>query len=120
MRFNTLLEIVLNLSAQVIKMNLQSVEEMQLVLEDLGLDAAAQKDVLKVFKTHYLTRIQHINTAYDKEEDGSAQVDPKVLKKFPLNFAASDDGLSVSNPKLVDVDWEVVYALSTKNLNKVF
>lgn len=120
MRFNTLLEIVLNLCAQVIKMNLRGEEEMQLVLEDLGLDAATQKNVLKVYKTHYLTRMGHINTAYDKEDESNPQVENKVLKKFPLNFAASDDGLSVSNPKLVDIEWEVIYALSSKNLNKVF
>ena len=120
MRFNTLLEIVLNLCAQVIKMNLKGTEEIQLVLEDLGLDATIQKGVLKVFQTHYLTRVNHINTAYDKEEEGSTQVENKVLKKFPLNFAAGDDGLSVTNPKLVDVEWEVIYALSSKNVNKVF
>ena len=42
------------------------------------------------------------------------------MKKFPLNFAASDEALSVSNPRLVDVNWEVDYVLSSKNLNKLF
>jgi hypothetical protein len=37
-----------------------------------------------------------------------------------LNFGASDENLSVMNPKLVDVEWKVIYTLSTKNLNKVF
>ena len=42
------------------------------------------------------------------------------MKKFPLNFAVSDESLIVSNPRLVDVNWEVDYVLSSKNLNKLF
>ena len=117
-QFNVLLEIVLNLAAQVLKMNLKAREEFAIVLQELGLDGAAAKPTLAVYEQHYLTRITQINTAYEKEE--GAQVEPKVLKKFPLNFGASDEGLAVSQPKLVDVDWRVDYALSSKNLNKLF
>ena len=113
------MEVVLNIAAQIIKMNLKNVEEMRLVLEDLGIDGASQKAVIKSYQDHYLKRITTINTAYEQTEDND-QVDAKTLKKFPLNFAASDEGLSVSQPKLVDVDWEVDYVLSSKNLNKLF
>ena len=40
-------------------------------------------------------------------------------KKNPLNLQLSDENLSVSNPKLVDVEWKTIYNLSSKNLNKL-
>ena len=40
-------------------------------------------------------------------------------KKYPLNLHLSDENLSVGNPKLVDVEWKVIYNLSSKNLNKL-
>ena len=40
-------------------------------------------------------------------------------KRSPLNLQLADDNLSVSNPKLVDVEWKVNYNLSSKNLNKL-
>lgn len=63
--------------------------------------------------------MSHINSVYENSQEGST-VDGKTLKKFPLNFGASDENLSVMNPRLVDVEWKVIYTLSTKNLNKVF
>ena len=36
-----------------------------------------------------------------------------------MNLQLADDNLSVSNPKLVDVEWKVNYNLSSKNLNKL-
>ena len=69
---------------------------------------------------HYVDRIEHINNAYEDPNQETAQVDGKTLKKFPLNFSAADDMLSVSNPRLVDVDWRVIHTLSSKNLNKLF
>ena len=50
----------------------------------------------------------------------TAEVDSKTLKKFPLNFSVSDEMLCVSNPRLVDVEWNVIHTLSSKNLNKLF
>jgi hypothetical protein len=32
----------------------------------------------------------------------------------------ADDSLCVSNPQLVDVSWDLVYTLGSKNLNKIF
>ena len=47
-------------------------------------------------------------------------MDAKTLKKFPLNFSGADEELVVTNPRLVDVDWEIIHTLSSKNLNKIF
>ena len=90
------------------------------VLADLGIDKSKQGPILKVFQAHYLTRVEHINNAYEDQEEGTAAVDGKTLKKFPLNFASADEHLIVSNPRLVDVDWKVIHTLSSKNLNKLF
>jgi hypothetical protein len=35
-------------------------------------------------------------------------------------LSVSDDALTVSNPRLVDIAWKVIYTLNSKNLNKVF
>ena len=43
----------------------------------------------------------------------------KTDKKFPLNMAVSDDMLSVSNPRIVDIEWKTIYSLASKNLNKL-
>ena len=67
--FNSAMEVVLNIAAQIIKMNLKNVEEMRLVLEDLGIDGASQKAVIKSYQDHYLKRITTINTAYEQTED---------------------------------------------------
>ena len=32
----------------------------------------------------------------------------------------SDENLQVSNSKIVDIEWKILYALSSKNLNKLF
>mmetsp|Transcript_20818 Transcript_20818/g.14935 ORF Transcript_20818/g.14935 Transcript_20818/m.14935 type:complete len:124 (+) Transcript_20818:432-803(+) len=40
-------------------------------------------------------------------------------KKFPLNLAMHDENLMVSNPRIVDVEWETIHMLGSKNLNKV-
>ena len=116
-----LLEIVLNICAQSIKVNVKGTEEMAHVLGELGVGQKEQPAILKVFQTHCLTRLEHINNAYeDQSVQETAQVDGKTLKKFPLNFSAADDMLCVSNPRLVDVDWKVIHTLSSKNLNKLF
>ena len=94
---------------------------MGFVLTDLGIDKGKQGPILQVFQTHYMGRSEHINNAYeDTNQEETAQVDNKTLKKFPLNFASADDNLIVSNPRLVDVDWKVIHTLSSKNLNKLF
>ena len=40
-------------------------------------------------------------------------------KKFPLNLNMHDENLIVSNPRVVDMEWESTYTLATKNLNKL-
>jgi uncharacterized protein len=40
-------------------------------------------------------------------------------KKFPLNTMMHDEHLIVSNPRVVDMEWESTYTLATKNLNKI-
>jgi hypothetical protein len=70
---------------------------------------------------HYLDRVQAINNAYEDqtgEEDSS--ISPKIAKKFPANLSASDECLSVSNPRLVDIEWKVIHTLSSKNVSKMF
>lgn len=71
-----------------------------------------------MFKVHYKDRIHQINKAYEFEDEES-DVQP-VSKKLPLNLGSSDDALAIMNPKLVDVDWRVIYTLNSKNLNKTF
>jgi len=42
-----------------------------------------------------------------------------VSKKFPLNANMHDDNLIVSNPRVVDIEWQTTYVLATKNVNKL-
>jgi hypothetical protein len=41
-------------------------------------------------------------------------------KKHPLNLAVQDENLQAGNSRIVDVEWRILYQLSSKNLNKVF
>ena len=38
-------------------------------------------------------------------------------KKVPLNLELADDNVMVSNPRLVDVEWETIYSINGKNIN---
>lgn len=40
-------------------------------------------------------------------------------KKVPVNLELADDNVIVSNPRLVDVDWETIYSINGKNVNKL-
>jgi len=42
-----------------------------------------------------------------------------LSKKFPLNGNMHDDNLIVSNPRVVDIEWNTTYVLATKNVNKL-
>ena len=120
-KLNLLLEIVLNICASVIKVNVKGIEEFAHVLSDLGIDRKVQQEVCEIFQQHYLDRVQAINNAYeDQTEEEENGINPKVAKKFPANLSVSDEALSVSNPRLVDIEWKVVHTLSSKNLNKMF
>lgn len=63
--------------------------------------------------------MEQINNVYEDNGEESA-INQKYSKKVPLNLAMSDDSLCVSNPQLVDVSWDLVYTLGSKNLNKIF
>ena len=69
---------------------------------------------------HYLDRYNAINNTYEDEGEEESGLNPKIAKKLPLNLSVSDDALTVSNPRLVDIAWKVIYTLNSKNLNKVF
>ena len=102
------------------KVNLKGTEEFAHVLADLGLDKATQKTCCATFQSHYLERLNAINTVYEDKADEETQVPAKVQKKFPLNLSASDNALIVLSPRLVDVDWKLIQTLNSKNLNKLF
>ena len=40
-------------------------------------------------------------------------------KKMPINLELADDSIIVSNPRLVDVEWETIYNINGKNLNRL-
>ena len=40
-------------------------------------------------------------------------------KKVPINLEMADESLIVSNPRLVDVEWEAVYNVNSKNINRI-
>ena len=113
---NELLDCVLNICAQVFKAGIRTPDEFQLVLDDIGLKGSRGAPILEVFQKVYLPRVQLIN---DMSEDLTASMTGSYSKKNPLNLQLSDENLSVSNPKLVDVEWKVIYNLSSKHLNKL-
>ena len=77
------------------------------------------KDCIKAYQIEYLQKMNQINNVYEDAGDESA-INQKYSKKLPLNLAMSDDALAVSNPQLVDCSWEIIYTLSSHNLNKLF
>lgn len=71
----------------------------------------------KAFALSYLKRIDQLANVYDDEQASMTQA---YSKKFPLNLSLQDDNLQVTNSRLVDIEWRILYQLSSKNLNKVF
>lgn len=71
----------------------------------------------KAFALSYLKRIDQLANVYDDEQASMTQA---YSKKFPLNLSPQDDNLQVTNSRLVDIEWRILYQLSSKNLNKVF
>jgi hypothetical protein len=74
-------------------------------------------EMTKVFTNSYLKRIEQMQNVYDDEQLSMTQT---YSKKFPLNLSLADDNLQVSNAKIVDFEWKILYSLSSKNLNKLF
>ena len=40
-------------------------------------------------------------------------------KKMPVNLELADDNVMVSNPRLVDIEWETFYSINSKNVNRI-
>jgi len=40
-------------------------------------------------------------------------------KKTPVNLELADDNIMVSNPRLVDVEWETIYSINGKHINRL-
>ena len=112
---STVFDVVLNLCALVFKLNVKGAEEFQLILDDLGLKGKNGEGAQQSF-AKYLQRVENLNAV---TEDEDAAMTMKVDKKFPLNMQMQDEQLCVSNPRVVDIEWKTVYALASKNLNKL-
>ena len=50
------------------------------------------------------------------QDDTKTAMNGQVSKKVPLNQQLADDSIQVSNPKLVDVEWETIYSVNGKNI----
>ncbi len=97
-------------------MNLRSWEEFALILSDMGIKTIPDS-VQKVFINSYVKRLEQLANVLDDEQASMTQ---QYSKKFPLNVNMIDDAHAISNSRLVDVEWRLLYQLSSKNLNKVF
>ena len=118
-KIDQLLDITLNICSSIIKSNLKGTVEFQLILNDLGMPAENQATVSKIFEKEYLNRLEQLNNVYEDNGENST-INQKFSKKHPLNMSLADEALIVSNPRLVDVDWQLIHTLSSKNLNKIF
>ena len=118
-KIDTLLDIVLNLCASIIRANIKGQTEFTHILTDLGLDKTSHQELAAIFQAQYVDRLEQLNNVYEDDGENSA-ANQKFSKKHPLNMALADEALIVTNPRLVDVDWAVVHTLSSKNLNKIF
>ena len=70
-----------------------------------------------MFAQNYLKRAEQLQAVYDDEQASMTQ---NYSKKHPLNLAVQDENLQAGNARIVDVEWRILYQLSSKNLNKVF
>ena len=111
-----LFDIVLNIASQVYKHGISSQEEFQLVLNDLGLKGSKGAPVQEAFVTALVQRLSLTNAS---TEDASAAMTGAYSKKMPLNLQLADDNIQSSNPKLVDVEWQTLYQINSKNINKL-
>ena len=97
-------------------MGIRGADEFQLILNDLGLSGEKGAPVQAAFAKVYLHRLDQLNAIL---EDETAAMTTKVNKTFPLNMQLTDENLSVSNPRIVDIEWQTLYTLASKNLNKL-
>lgn len=59
-----------------------------------------------MFQNAYLKRADQMSNVYDDEQQSMTQ---QYSKKFPLNLALQDDNLIISNSRLVDLEWRILY-----------
>ena len=111
-----LFDIVLNLCAQIYRMGIKGLDEFQLVLDDLGMKGSKGAEVREAFTNVYLARLELINGSV---EDTQIAMGGNFSKKVPINLELADESVIVSNPRLVDVEWETIYAINSKNINKL-
>lgn len=96
-------------------MGLRSPEEFQLVLDDLGMKGAKGEAAQSAFAA-YLARLDLINGS---TEDAQTAMSGNFSKKTPVNLELADDNIMVSNPRLVDVEWETIYSINGKHINRL-
>ena len=113
---NQLYNVILIVCSQIFKVNLKGPEEFAVIIEELGLKSRAA-DMQKAFANSYLKRVEQMANVYDDEQLSMTQT---YSKKFPLNLALQDDNLAVTNSRIVDIEWKILYQLASKNLNKLF
>ena len=111
---NQLYNVILIVCSQIFKVNLKGPEEFAVIIEELGLKSRAA-DMQKAFANSYLKRVEQMANVYDDEQLSMTQT---YSKKFPLNLALQDDNLAVTNSRIVDIEWKILYQLASKNLNK--
>ena len=87
-----------------------------MIIEELGLKSRAA-DMQKAFANSYLKRVEQMANFYDDEQLSMTQT---YSKKSPLNLALQADNLAVTNSRIVDIEWKILYQLASKNLNKLF
>lgn len=115
-QLSMLFDIVLNLCAQIYRMGVRSAEEFQLILDDLGMKGQKGAAIQEAFSKAFLLRLELIN---GMTEDTQTSMTGNYSKKIPVNLELADDNVIVSNPRLVDVDWETIYSINGKNINRL-
>jgi hypothetical protein len=114
---NNVFNAVLAVCTQVFRANLRGAEEFAPILDELGVPRGKQAEVQQVFAASYLKKVDQMQSVYDDEQASMTQA---YSKKHPLNLAVQDENLQTGNARIVDVEWKILYQLSSKNLNKVF
>lgn len=97
-------------------MGVRGTDEFQLVLNDLGLKGSKAQGVHEAFQNAYLARLELINGS---TEDAQMAMGGTFSKKVPVNMELADENIMVSNPRLVDVEWETIYSINGKNINRL-
>ena len=87
-----------------------------MILNDIGLKGSKGAPAQEAFLNSLVARLDLTNNC---SEDVKSAMGGSFSKKLPLNMQLADDNIQVSNPKLVDVEWETLYGINAKNINKM-